>query len=301
MRAGRLAAAALLLGPLLVCAAPLRSQEADPPPSAPRACPPPRPGRYLITARGRLPEGPVARLMQETWTAEGTVEGVLMERRGRTYRRVGYSGTWKELIPCAASVQRRLPPPGPPAASPPPSPAVAADAEGEAGESTTEPPGVSQPSELVIGPDGRPRFGIDVTPGSVISERWRLQPRRACSASTLDGVMVGPGNGFAWTGSRWAPLALIQRQTWQGGAVVGVAVTSLEGKGSVSAFRGQASVEESCLGTLRQQDAAGRTITGVLVAHSDGSGFAALRTQPDQPALLLMERVGPVPPSAPGP
>lgn len=248
------------------------------PPPRVRDCPKPRRGRYLILVRGRVRAVPVLRLLQETWKGDGSLRGALMERRGRRYRRVTYDSSWKEVISCAASVERRLPRPGPPPSQFTPS----------------RPTPPSQPSGLVIGPNGLPRYGIDVSPGSVITERWMHQPAGPCTATRFNGVMLGRQHGQMWRGEGWAANARIQRETWQNGAVVGLAVASLASKGEVLACRGQVSLEESCLGSMRHQDAKGRIVTAAGVARSDGKGYATLQNQPDQLSLALFDRVGPL-------
>jgi len=250
--------------------------DAKPLPPRVRDCPKPRPGRYLIVARGQVRAVPVLRLLQETWKGDGSLRGVLMERRGRGYRRVAYDGSWKELTPCAASVKRRLPRPGPPPSQ----------------STLSRPAPLSQPPELMIGPNGLPRYGIDMSPGSVVTERWMRQPAGSCTATRFNGVMLGREHGQMWRGGGWPANARIQRETWQNGAVVGVAVASLADKGEVSAYRGQVSLEESCLGSMRHQDTKVRIVTAAVVARSDGKGYAALQTQPDRPGLALFDRVG---------
>jgi hypothetical protein len=216
---------------------------------------------------------PLARLLQETWNANGRISGVLMERRGRGYRRLTYRGTWTELLPCAVSVQRQLGPEGTPA-----------------GEIR---------SELVLGPRGRPRVGIDATPGAAVSESWILQTGRTCRAADLDGIVIGRSRGQSWRNGAWAEDAMIRREAWQGGNAVGLAVSSAGGSGEVAAYRGQATVAADCSATLRRQDAAGGTTSYVAVIRSDGRGYAYLQTQPDRISLGLMQRVSRTPPAPP--
>jgi hypothetical protein len=62
---------------------------ADPAGGSP-TCAAPRPGRYVVMGEGELSGEPLARLLLETWNANGTLRGVRLERRGHLYRETGY-------------------------------------------------------------------------------------------------------------------------------------------------------------------------------------------------------------------
>ena len=72
-------------------------------------CAAPQPGRYVVMGQGQSSGEPVARILQETWKPDGTLQGVRLERRGSRYAETTYTGSYRALSKCRASISRRSP------------------------------------------------------------------------------------------------------------------------------------------------------------------------------------------------
>jgi hypothetical protein len=59
-----------------------------------------------VIGQGEVKGDPVARLLSETWMADGRIRGVLMERRGRTYREMAYTGSYRPISLCRVAIER---------------------------------------------------------------------------------------------------------------------------------------------------------------------------------------------------
>ena len=251
--------AALALGSGLGLAAPGQAQPSATDPAASAACAPPRPGRYAVIGEGELNGEPLARLLLETWNADGTLSGVRLERRGRLYRETAYTGRHRPLTNCRAATER------------------------------TYQDTVSS-SQAVLDPRGRPRHSLGVLPDVLMLSRWFPQPSTACTAALLDGVVVSQQMGRDWRDRQWKPNAVVQRETWRGGQVEGLAVSSYGPRVEEATYSGSITVQPDCLATLRQKDSLGMTYNYRAIVLADGSGYLYLQTDPDDVTAAVLER-----------
>jgi len=250
----------LALGSGLGLAAPGQAQPgvSDPATVSP-ACAPPRPGRYAVIGEGELNGEPLARLLLETWNADGTLSGVRLERRGRLYRETAYTGSYRPLTNCRAAIARTY-------------------------------QGTVSSSQAVLDPQGRPRHSLGVLPDVLMLSRWFPQPSTACTAALLDGVVVSQQLGRDWRDRQWKPNAVVQRETWRGGQVEGLSVSSYGPRVEEATYSGSISVQPDCLATLRQKDSLGTAYNYRAIVLADGSGYLYLQTDPDDVTAAVLER-----------
>lgn len=227
---------------------------------SPLSCQAPQPGRYAVMGEGDLKGEPAARLLLETWNRDGNLTGVRLERRGRTYREASYTGKWRVLTNCRVAIER------------------------------TYLNAVST-SQAVLDPQGRPRYSLGVLPDVLMVSRWFAQPQQACTASLLDGVVVSQQQGRDWRDQQWKPNAVVQRETWQGGQVKGLAVSSYGPTVQEVTYSGSIEVQPDCLATIRQRDSLGVTYNYRAIVLADGAGYLYLQTDPDDVTVAFLERV----------
>ena len=245
--------------------------------SAPRAtanpaeatCSAPRPGRYAVMGGGILQGEPTARLLLETWNRDGSLKGVRLERRGRTYRESSYTGRLRPLTNCRVAIERTY-------------------------------LNTVSTSQAVLDPQGRPRHSLGVLPDVLMVSRWFAQPEQACSASLLDGVVVSQQIGRDWRGQQWKPNAVVQRETWQGGQVNGLAISSYGPTVEEATYMGTIEVQPDCLATIKQTDSLGKPYNYRAIVLADGSGYLYLQTDPDDVTVAFLERVSARSAPAPG-
>ena len=228
--------------------------------AAPQRCAAPQPGRYAVIGQGAFRAEPVARLLQETWNADGTLEGVRLERRGRSYREAPYRGSWRSLSACRVAIQR--------------------------GYGS----GVSS-SQAVLDPSGQPRFSLGTLPDVVVASRWFRQPAGSCSAALLNGTVVSMQEGLSWQGGSWRLNAVVQHEQWDAGKVSGIAVSSYGPTIEEATYDGTIQVEGSCLATVRQRDSLGRPYNYRAIVLADGSGYLYIQTDPDDLTAGWLQRV----------
>lgn len=230
---------------------------AEPPPLR---CAPPQPGRYAVIGQGAFRGEPVARLLQETWNADGTIRGVRLERRGRAYSEAPYSGTYRAISECRVAIQRRY------------------------GATTS-------PSQAVLEPAGYPRFSLATQADVVVASRWFRQPAGSCTAALLDGTVVNMQEGLSNRDGGWRPNAVVQHERWSDGRVQGIAITSEGATIEESPYAGSILVEQSCLATIRQRDSLGQAYNYRGVVLGDGGGYLYLQTDPDDLTAGWLQRV----------
>lgn len=233
------------------------------------SCLAPQPGRYAVMGGGDLGGEPTARLLLETWNRDGSLKGVRLERRGRTYRESSYTGKLRLLTNCRVAIERTY-------------------------------LNTLSTSQAVLDPQGRPRFSLGVLPDVLMVSRWFVQPEQACSASLLDGVVVSQQLGRDLRGQQWKPNAVVQRETWQGGQVKGLAVSSYGPTVQEVTYSGSIEVQPDCLATIRQRDSLGVTYNYRAIVLADGSGYLYLQTDPDDVTVAFLERVSARSAAAPG-
>lgn len=224
------------------------------------SCPSPRPGRYLAMVQGTAQQEPVALLLQESWNADGSINGIRMERRGRTYREVSYAGKLRPISNCRVAVERGF-------------------------DNDTV------PSQVFIDGAGRPRYGIALLPGVVVSSRWSPQPTTSCKAEVLDGDLVSVREGLNWQENRWVPNTIVQRESWRSGKAMGMGVASFGTTLGESTYQGTMESESTCLATIKKSDSLGNRYSYRGIFRSDGKGYVYLQTDPDALSVGTMERL----------
>jgi hypothetical protein len=224
------------------------------------SCPSPRPGRYLAVVQGTAQQEPVALLLQESWNADGSINGIRMERRGRAYREVSYTGKFRPISNCRVAVER-----------------------GFDNDSVS--------SQVFIDSAGRPRYGIALLPGVVVSSRWSPQPTTACNAAVLDGDLVSVREGLNWQENRWVPNTIVQRESWRSGRAMGMGVASFGTTLGESTYQGTIESESTCLATIKKTDSLGNQYSYRGIIRSDGSGYVYLQTNPEALSVGTMKRL----------
>ncbi|MFN9620071.1 MAG: hypothetical protein ACK55X_10210 [Synechococcaceae cyanobacterium] len=229
-------------------------------------CRPPATGRWVVMEQGSAGGEPVARLRQERWHADGRLEGVLLERRGRGWRERAYVGQLRPAGTCRVTVERLL------AVDP-------ADAR----------PREVQRAGAVLDRSGRPAYSLDLAEGTVLSGRWWSQADGPCAEQTLGGVVLSQQQGLSWRSGAWQPNAVVQRELWRAGRVEGVALMSVAGRQELASYGGSLRVAPSCLATIQQKDSQGVLYNYRAVLLANGGGYVYLQTDPDDLTIGWLE------------
>jgi len=227
-------------------------------PATPVECAAPQVGRYVVMGDGVAQQDPVARILQETWKPDGSISGIRLERRGRIYREVAYSGRYRSLSLCRAGIERTY----------------------DSHIST---------SQAVLDASGRPRYSLGTLPDVVVVSRWFEQGSGACSASLLDGTVLSMQQGRSWKDGLWKPNAVIQNERWRAGSVLGIAISSYGPRIEEATYSGTISVGADCLATVKETDSLGVAYNYRAVILADGSGYLYLQTDPDELTVGFLE------------
>jgi hypothetical protein len=234
----------------------------------PASCPPPPAGSHVVLERGWRGQGadqqPVARLRQERWTADGTIEGTVFERSGQTFLQFRYTGTWRPIGACRVRLERITPHAGPTG---------------------------RDEAEAVLDSIGRPRYSLSLAAGSTITGTWRQQANAACTSGTLAGTVLSQQQGLSWN-KGWQPNAVVQCETWTEGAVQGVALSSYTGEIETASYTGTIKVNADCLATVVQRDSKGVPYNYRAIVMADGSGYLYLQEDPLDLTIGWLERDG---------
>ncbi len=225
-------------------------------------CAAPQPGRYVVLGDGEARNEPVARILQETWRPDGTLEGLRLERRGRSYREVAYTGRYRPLNLCRVAIDRGY-------------------LDGTTLRNST--------SQAVLDRSGRPRYSLGTLPDVVVVSRWFNQANGACNAGLLDGNVVSMQAGRSYRDGRWRPNAVIQNETWKGGAVEGIAISSYGPRIEEATYSGTITVEPNCLATVKEKDSLGVPYNYRAVLLADGSGYLYIQTDPNDLSVGYLE------------
>jgi len=227
-------------------------------PATPVQCAAPRAGRYVVMGDGVAQKDPVARILQETWNPDGTISGIRMERRGRIYREVAYTGRYRSLSLCRAGIERTY----------------------DSRIST---------SQAVLDASGSPRYSLGTLPDVVVVSRWFAQGSGACLASLLDGTVLSMQQGRNWKDGLWRPNAVIQNERWRAGSVLGIAISSYGPRIEEATYSGTIAVGADCLATVKQTDSLGVAYNYRAVVLADGSGYLYIQTDPDDLTVGFLE------------
>ncbi|WP_197686678.1 hypothetical protein [Cyanobium sp. NIES-981] len=265
------ASLALLASSGLLLPLPARPAPAAAAPREQASCPPPPAARHVVLEKGWLGQGadqrPLARLRQERWTADGTTEGTVFERIGRTFRQFRTTGTWRPIGPCRVRLERTTPDAG---------------------------PGGREVAEAVLDASGRPRYSLSGVAGTTISGIWRQQVDAACTSATLTGTVLSQQQGLSWNDG-WRPNAVVQRETWRNGRVQGLALSSYAGAVETASYSGTLEVERTCLATVVQRDTEGVAYNYRAIVMADGSGYLYLQEDPRDLTVGWLEAISPAP------
>jgi hypothetical protein len=226
------------------------------------ACAAPQPGRYVVLGDGEAMKEPVARILQETWRPDGSLEGLRLERRGSIYREVAYTGRYRPLNLCRVAIERGY-------------------LDGKTLRTST--------SQAVLDRSGRPRYSLGTLPDVVVASRWFNQGNGPCNAAMLDGTLVGIEAGRSYRDGRWLPNAVIQNETWKGGALDGIAISSYGPRIEEATYSGTITVEPSCLATIKEKDSLGVPYSYRAVVLADGRGYLYIQTDPNNLSVGYME------------
>ena len=227
-------------------------------PATPVQCAAPRAGRYVVMGDGVAQQDPVARILQETWNPDGSISGIRLERRGRTYREMAYTGRYRSLSLCRAGIERTY----------------------DSHTST---------SQAVLDSSGSPRYSLGTLPDVVVVSRWFAQGSGVCSAALLDGSVLSMQQGRSWKNGLWKPNAVIQNERWRAGSVLGIAISSYGPRIEEATYSGTITVAADCLATVKQTDSLGVAYNYRAVVLADGTGYLYLQTDPDDITVGYLE------------
>jgi hypothetical protein len=181
-----------------------------------------------------------------------------MERRGRIYREVAYTGRYRSLSLCRAGIERTY----------------------DSNIST---------SQAVLDASGSPRYSLGTLPDVVVVSRWFAQGSGACLASLLDGTVLSMQQGRNWKDGLWRPNAVIQNERWRAGSVLGIAISSYGPRIEEATYSGTISVGADCLATVKQTDSLGVAYNYRAVVLADGSGYLYIQTDPNDLTVGFLE------------
>jgi len=225
-------------------------------------CAAPQPGRYVLMSQGNLPAGPYAALLQETWSADGQIRGVRLQRTGHEFSEAPYTGRFEAISLCRVRIHRTF------------------------GNTIRQ-------SQAVLDLNGRPRYSIGVQPDVFAISRWFQQPDTACTASLLNGAVVSQQEGSNYRQGGWKRNGTIQHERWNNGTVRGIAISSYGDTVEEATYRGTLQVTPDCLATIHQRDSLDIDWNYRGIVLADGSGYLYLQTDKDDVNVGYLERLRP--------
>jgi len=225
-------------------------------------CAAPQPGRYVLMSQGNLPAGPYAALLQETWSADGQIRGVRLQRTGHEFSEAPYTGRFEAISLCRVRIHRTF------------------------GNTIRQ-------SQAVLDLNGRPRYSIGVLPDVFAISRWFQQPDTACTASLLNGAVVSQQEGSNYRQGGWKRNGTIQHERWNNGTVRGIAISSYGDTVEEATYRGTLQVAPDCLATIHQRDSLDIDWNYRGIVLADGSGYLYLQTDKDDVNVGYLERLRP--------
>ncbi len=225
-------------------------------------CAAPQPGRYVLMSQGNLPAGPYGALLQETWSADGQIRGVRLQRTGHEFSEAPYTGRFEPISLCRVRIQRTF-----------------AD--------------TLRQSQAVLDLNGIPRYSIGLLPDVFSISRWFRQADTACSASLLNGAAVSRQEGADYRQGTWRRNGTVQHERWNNGTVRGIAISSYGETVEEVTYRGTLQVAPDCMATIHQRDSldVDWNYRGIVLA--DGSGYLYLQTDRDDVNVGYIERLRP--------
>ena len=225
-------------------------------------CAAPQPGRYVLMSQGNLPAGPYAALLQETWSADGQIRGVRLQRSGHEFSEAPYTGRFEPISLCRVRIQRTF-------------------------------AGTLRQSQAVLDLNGIPRYSIGLLPDVFSISRWFRQPNTACTASLLNGAAVSKQEGANYRQGTWRRNGTVQHERWNNGTVNGIAISSYGETVEEATYRGTLQVGPDCLATINQRDSldVDWNYRGIVLA--DGSGYLYLQTDRNDVNVGFIEHLRP--------
>jgi hypothetical protein len=244
--------------PLLLGTGAAQSQSLEAPAGL-MECAAPAPGRYVVLGSGQQDGEPAAVLMQETWTADGRIEGTRGLRVGRRFQEDRYTGRVTASDHCWARVER----------------------QGKAGTMT---------ESVALNQQGVPQASLLSGSNQVMPLRYVGQAETRCRVEQLDGLVTSQQQGQSWQNGAWQPNAVVQREWWRSGTVQGLAFASGGGQQDQVTYSGRLRLGQDCLGRMVQRDSKRVTYDYRVVVLADGRGYMYLQTDPDNLTLGLLQR-----------
>ncbi|MCX5953289.1 MAG: hypothetical protein NTZ40_07320 [Cyanobacteria bacterium] len=225
-------------------------------------CAAPQPGRYVLMSQGNLPAGPYAALLQETWSADGQIRGVRLQRTGHEFSEAPYTGRFEPISLCRVRIQRTF-------------------------------ANTLRQSQAVLDLNGIPRYSIGLLPDVFSISRWFRQPNTACTASLLNGAAVSQQEGANYRQGAWRRNGTVQHERWNNGTVRGIAISSYGETVEEATYQGTLKVGPDCLATIHQRDSldVDWNYRGIVLA--DGSGYLYLQTDRDDLNVGYIEHLRP--------
>ena len=225
-------------------------------------CAGPQPGRYVLMSQGNLPAGPYAALLQETWSPDGQIRGVRLQRTGHEFSEAPYTGHYEPISLCRVRIHRTF------------------------GNTVRQ-------SQAVLDLNGNPRYSIGVLPDVFAISRWFRQPDTACTASLLNGAVVSQQEGFDYRQGSWQRNGTIQHERWNEGLVRGIAISSYGKTVEEATYRGTLQLNPDCLGTIRQRDSLDVDYNYRAIVLADGSGYLYIQTDKNDVNIGYLEHLRP--------
>jgi hypothetical protein len=213
-------------------------------------------------SQGNLPAGPYAALLQETWSADGQIRGVRLQRTGHEFSEAPYTGRFEPISLCRVRIQRTF-------------------------------ANTLRQSQAVLDLNGIPRYSIGLLPDVFSISRWFRQPNTACTASLLNGAAVSQQEGANYRQGAWRRNGTVQHERWNNGTVRGIAISSYGETVEEATYRGTLKVGPDCLATIHQRDSldVDWNYRGIVLA--DGSGYLYLQTDRDDLNVGYIEHLRP--------
>jgi len=225
-------------------------------------CAAPQPGRYVLMSQGNLPAGPYAALLQETWSADGQIRGVRLQRTGHEFSEATYTGYFEAISLCRVRIHRTF------------------------GNTVRQ-------SQAVLDLNGQPRYSIGVLPDVFSISRWFRQPETACSASLLNGAMVSQQEGADYRQGTWRRNGTVQHERWNNGTVRGIGISSYGETVEEATYRGTLQVAPDCLATIHQRDSLDIDWNYRGIVLADGSGYLYIQTDRNDVNVGYLEHLRP--------
>ncbi|MCP9810135.1 hypothetical protein KBY58_11900 [Cyanobium sp. HWJ4-Hawea] len=224
-----------------------------------RACQSVSPANYIVLGYGIVHNLPAGRVLKERWNADGSIEGMRINRDGDKLLEADYRGSWKQLLNCEVEVRR---------------------INGTRASETRD----------IIDLKGHASRALSFTPGTTLGKQYWLNKIDQCTNKTLQGQWIGEFSGKVLKGNKWQPYEAVGKLIIEGTRLQGSLISSKAGKLETTEIEGIARLESSCFGKLQWRDQEGRSRSERLLISGDGQRVILLRTDPSLFSIGLIEK-----------